>query len=183
MVRVKSMPSKVSFSCAPFSGSSSGKTPLLAWLVDSISFLTTPSASLLSKACIAFSVDSVLLAAMKSRAFCRFALGFLRKVALAAALLKQYVLPSLSVQVMLQFVVTCCPSASPSAHWPSNCTCAGVAAAPAAARAAPGAKAARRALRQRTLPRDKRAAARSGVRSLFMCAGFPCVARRRALQR
>ena len=72
MVRVKSMPSKMSFSCAPSSESWSGNTPLFAAVVLPISRLTTVSASSLSKYCIAFSVDSTLLAAMKSRAFCRF---------------------------------------------------------------------------------------------------------------
>jgi len=38
---------------------------------------------------MSFSVDSTLLAAMKSRAFCRFSLGFSRKVFSTLSLLKQ----------------------------------------------------------------------------------------------
>src|SRR5580700_4146103 len=138
MVRVKSMPSKLSFSCSPLSGSSYGKTPPLALVFSSMRPLTSVSASLLSKDCIACSVDSTLLAALKSRAFCRFVCGSSRKDFFAAALLKQYSLPSLSVQVMVQLVATCWPCASPSAHWPPNCgagVCAGEAAGGAAARA------------------------------------------------
>ena len=89
MVRVKSMPSNASFSCVPSAGSPNGKRPPLALARSSMSPLTNVSASPLSKFCIAFSVESALLAAMKSRAFCRFAPGFSRKDFLASSLLKQ----------------------------------------------------------------------------------------------
>src|SRR5207248_2905852 len=62
------------------------------------------------------------------------------------ALLKQYVLPSLSFQLMLQVVGTCWPSARPSAHWPPNWACSGVTGA-SAAYTAPTASASSAAIR------------------------------------
>src|ERR1019366_1373125 len=104
-------------------GSSSGNTPLFAFSVSLITPLTTVSASPLSKYCMTFSVDSTLLAAMKSCAFCRFSLGLSKNDFLAASLLKQYTLSSLSVQVSAQLVITCRPCARPCVHCPPNCAC------------------------------------------------------------
>src|ERR1700722_7746005 len=94
--------------------------------------LTTASASDPVKSCMAFSVDSTLLAAANSCARCRFSAGLCKNVFFAPSLLKQYVLPSLSVQVVVQLVITCWPSASPWAHCPPNCGAGGEAGASAA---------------------------------------------------
>src|SRR3984957_5595700 len=94
--------------------------------------LTTASASDPVKSCMAFSVDSTLLAAANSCARCRFSAGLCKNVFFAPSLLKQYVLPSLSVQVVVQLVITCWPSASPWAHCPPNCAAGGEAGASAA---------------------------------------------------
>src|SRR6202158_325119 len=123
MVRVKSMPSKLSLRWSPLRGSSNGKIPLLAFSFAPIDALTSASASLPEKSCMAFSVDSTLLAAMKSRARFKFSSGLSKNDFLALSPLKQYALPSLSVQVVVQSVITSRPSATPSVHCPPNCTC------------------------------------------------------------
>src|ERR1700761_4528174 len=129
MVRVKSTSSYTSLSLSPFKGSSKGKVPPLALDFDSIRSFTTFSASVPVYSCMAFSVSSTLVAAAKSRAFCRFSVGFCKKTFFALSLEKQYFLPSLSVQVTEQLVATCWPSAKPSRHCPPNSAAGGASAA------------------------------------------------------
>src|SRR5882757_1895526 len=85
-----------------------------------MSFLTSASASVPVKYCIAFSVDSTLLAAANSRALWIFSTGLCKNDLLELSLLKQYFFPSLSVQLLEQLVITCWPLANASAHWPPN---------------------------------------------------------------